>query len=61
MRSVSLSWSRYSVASSLSTSVISVPRPSVLPRGSGKISKSLASAVELNTCCWLDLAATEAT
>jgi hypothetical protein len=42
---------RYSRLSSFKKSVISVPRPRVLPRGSGNVSKELSSAEELNTYC----------
>src|ERR1700733_7714353 len=45
MSSFSLSPSRYCNASSLRMSVISVPRPSVLPRGSAYVSKFASFAL----------------
>ena len=39
------------MASAFKCSVISVPRPRVLPRGSGYISKEVSWADELKTCC----------
>ena len=46
--------SKYSRESSFKNKVISVPLPNVFPRGSGKISNSLSSALELKMC-WTGL------
>lgn len=64
--SSNLSVLKYSSASGLRTSVISVPRPRTFPRGSGKTSNELSSAEEVKTYCWgfgffSDFAAIEAT
>lgn len=50
----------HSFSSSWISSTISVPRPSVLPRGSGKTSNESPEEVETNVC-WIGLGLDEVT